>query len=262
MELFFCSHLYLADIISNIGRTLKTNENKFIGEISGLSVSYGNRFAVEDLNLSIREGAALALLGLNGAGKTSTIHAMLGLVRPRTGSILLFGEKHGSIHSYKRIGYVPEDVLLPDFLSAKEYLMFAGSFKIADRQALRTQVGEILEWFELSATKKIRESSKGMIRRMVLAQAFLGPPKLLILDEPLNGLDPILIMKLREYLDKYRKNGGTLFYSSHILGEVEKTCTEIVLIRSGKVVYQSSTENTIAEFGSVENAFAQRLGKS
>jgi ABC-2 type transport system ATP-binding protein len=206
------------------------------------------------------QGAALGLLGLNGAGKTSTIRALMGMLKPRAGTISVFGGRPGSPVAFRRIGFAPENALPPEYLTATEYLRFVGAFRIKDRAKRKEAVEEVRQWFDLAEKKKIREYSKGMVRRLVLAQAFLGNPELLILDEPLNGLDPLVIIKLRERLEAYRKQGGTVLFSSHILAEVEKTCTDVAILSAGKLVHNSSLEVVLEDFGSVETAFASKVG--
>lgn len=227
--------------------------------LSGLRVTYGFRCAVDDLSLSLSSGQSLGLLGLNGAGKTSTIRALLGMIRPRKGTVAIFGGKPGSPKSFKRIGFAPEDGLPPEYLTAEEYLGFVGRFRISDRIERKRQVAELLEWFELHPKKRIKSYSKGMKRRLILAQAFIGQPDFLILDEPLNGLDPLVIIKLRDRLDAYRAKGGSILYSSHILNEVEKSCSHIAMLSAGKLVCLAPVEEVKAEFGSVESAFAAKI---
>lgn len=231
-----------------------------IFELRNLRVAYGFRAAVDDLSLTLVKGQSLGLLGVNGAGKTSTIRALLGMLRPKKGTIQVFGHAAGNTKVFRRVGFAPEDGIPPEYLSAHEYLHFVGAFRIKDRQRRKEEVKEILEWFDLNPQKKIRDYSKGMKRRLVLAQAFLGNPELLILDEPLNGLDPLVIIKLRDRLQSYREQGGTILFSSHILAEVEKTCTDIAILSQGKLVYTGSRQNAVSEFGSIEGAFAKLVG--
>lgn len=231
-----------------------------IFEMKELSVSYGFRRAVEGLNLSHLAGGSLGLLGVNGAGKTSTIRALLGMLKPTRGSITLFGDVPGRPRTFQKIGFAPEDGLPPEYLSAQEYLSFVGGFRIRDGGTRAKEIRELLEWFELVPQKKIRDYSKGMKRRLLLAQAFLGNPPLLILDEPLNGLDPLIIIKLRQRLDGYRKAGGTVLFSSHILTEVEKSCSDVAILSQGKLVCCTKVESLVKEFGTVEAAFAAKVG--
>ncbi len=233
-----------------------------IFQLSGVGIAYSSRFAVEDLNLELKKGESLALLGLNGAGKTSTIRSLLGMLRPRRGEITVLGDRPGRVSNYFRIGFAPEDGLPPDYLSGEEYLNFVGALKIRSKTERKAQIKALLEWFELSPKKRIGEYSKGMQRKLILAQSFLGTPELLILDEPLNGLDPIFILRLRQKLEDYLKAGGSYLLSSHILAEVEKTCHDVAILHEGHLVSRDSVENLAKEFGSVENAFTKKIGKS
>ncbi len=233
-----------------------------IFQMSGVGIAYSFRFAVDDLTLDLKKGASLGLLGLNGAGKTSTIRSLLGMLKPRRGTISVLGDKPGKVRNFFRIGFAPEDGLPPDYLTGEEYLNFVGSLKIKSRNDRKAEVKALLDWFELSPKKRISEYSKGMQRKLILAQGFLGTPEFLILDEPLNGLDPIFILRLRQKLEDYLKAGGTYLLSSHILAEVEKTCHDVAILHEGKLVSRDTVENLTREFGSVENAFAKKIGKS
>lgn len=229
-------------------------------EIDQLKMTYGFRVAVDNLSLMLRKGQSLGLLGINGAGKTSTIRALLGMRRPQKGKVKIFGLSPGDTKTFRRLGFAPEDGVAPEYLTAEEYLSFVAAFRIKVRAKRKEEVGELLNWFELSPKKKIRDFSKGMKRRLVLAQAFLANPELLILDEPLNGLDPLVIIKLRERLQLYQDQGGTILYSSHILSEVEKSCSDIAILSRGQLVYRGTRQEAIGEFGSIENTFAKLVG--
>jgi ABC-type multidrug transport system ATPase subunit len=229
-----------------------------IFQIEGLQVNYGFRTAVDSLSLSLQRGMSLGLLGLNGAGKTSTIAALLGMLRPRRGTVRLFGEKPGSPRLFSRLGFAPEEAVPPEFLSGEEYLSFVGELRVKNSVERKKQVSALLQWFELDPAKRIRQYSKGMRRRLILAQAFLGNPDLLILDEPLNGLDPLIIIKLRERLEAYRASGGTVLYSSHILNEVEKSCSDIAILFQGKLILNAPVPDLVRDYGSVESAFAAK----
>jgi len=225
-------------------------------------VSYGLKSAVESLSLTLSSGASLGLVGRNGAGKTSTIKALLGMVRLRQGSINILGEKPGSTRAFAKMGFAPEDGVPPEYLSGTEYLDFVGSVRRTGNSASRDEIASLLDWFELPPRKKIGEFSKGMKRRVVLAQAFLGQPEFLILDEPLNGLDPLFILKLRQKTEEYLKAGGTLLLSSHILSEIEKACSEVAIVNDGKLMRHAPLKQLVEESGSVEAAFSQVVGRA
>lgn len=229
-------------------------------EVNDLEVRYGRKIAVEGIRLSLKEGECLGLLGANGAGKTSTVKALLGMLSPNKGEVKVWGRKAGDPKGLMRLGFAPEDAVPPEYLTAEEYLHFLGSLRKKKKAERNVAVAELLTWFDLAPKKKIRDYSKGMKRRLVLSQAMLFEPPLLILDEPLNGLDPLVIMKLRDRLDQYRKKGGAILYSSHILAEVEKTCTSVAILSQGKLVYAAGIEELKKEFPSVEAAFAAKAG--
>jgi len=235
-------------------------ETQTVFEIHDLHVRYGSRTAVEGLNLTLRPGECLGLLGANGAGKTSTVKALLGMLKPSQGKVSVWGKAPGDPKGLLRLGYAPEDAVPPEYLTAHEYLKFVGALRKKARREGTPSISDLLTWFDLQPQKKIRDYSKGMKRRLILAQAFLHEPPLLILDEPLNGLDPLVIMKMRERLDLFRKGGGAVLYSSHILAEVEKTCTSVAILSKGKLVYSADLPTLLKEFPSVEAAFAAKAG--
>jgi ABC-2 type transport system ATP-binding protein len=228
--------------------------------VENLTVKYGFRTAVSGLDLHVPRGGAVGLLGANGAGKTTTLHAILGFLRPKSGSISLLGQGKAGPKVFHQIGFAPDDGCPPEYLTGREYLNFVGRFRLPDSAARRKEVDEWLGWFELDPKKRVGGYSKGMKRRLGLAQALLGKPDLVILDEPLNGLDPLFILKLREGLEKYLGAGGTLLFSSHILAEVEKVCSEVAILAGGKLVGQDTVAKLTAEFGSVEKAFQAKVG--
>jgi ABC-2 type transport system ATP-binding protein len=234
--------------------------NSIVFDIKDLRIAYGLIKAVDNLSLRLEQGQSLALLGLNGAGKTSTIRVLLGMMKAKGGETSVLGEPAGNVSKFAEIGYAPEEATPPEFLTGDEYLDFIGGFKIKDRAARKKEVSNLLSFFELDPHKAIRAYSKGMRRRVVLAQALIGNPALLILDEPFNGLDPILIKKLRERLEDYCKKGGSLLLSSHILAEVEKICDHIAVIHKGVVKRFTKTSELVQEFGNVEEAFTKLVG--
>ncbi len=229
-------------------------------QLEGLRVQYGRHLAVDSLSLTVEKGEALGLLGANGAGKTSTLRALMGMMKPSGGRVQVFGANPGSVGVLRRTGFAPEEAIPPERISGQEYLEFIGRMRLPKTAVRKDECAELLESFDLVPHKRVREYSKGMKRRLVLAQAFVGHPELLILDEPLNGLDPLIIVKLRQWLDRYRQNGGTLLYSSHILAEVEKTCTRIAILRRGELVLNVPVPEAVAKYGSVEAAFEATAG--
>jgi ABC-2 type transport system ATP-binding protein len=227
--------------------------------LKNVSVNYGFSKAIESVSFELKKGQALGLIGANGAGKTSSIRALLGMLKIKQGEINILGEKKCTPDVLKKLGFAPEEATPPEYLTAKEYLEFLAKLKTDDPSQNRNQIEEFLNWFELDPNKLVRKYSKGMKRRLVLAQAFLGKPELIILDEPLNGLDPLMIQKLREKLKDYRTQGTSILYSSHILSELENTCTDVVMMHRGSVILKDTVQNLVKEYGGVEKAFAVQV---
>lgn len=224
-------------------------------QFENVSVRYGTKTALESLTLNVPRGAGLAILGLNGAGKTSTIRALLRMIRPASGTVRLFGEPLGMRPDFHRVGFAPEDAEPPEFLSCGEYLSFVAATLGIPRAERKAEVQKFLDWFELPYGKLVRVLSKGMRRRLVLSQAMIGKRDLLILDEPLNGLDPVLIVRLRDRLREYVSSGGTLLYCSHLLSEVEQCCDSVLFLREGRVAATGAMNAVQNEFGTLEKAF-------
>lgn len=236
---------------------MNTPENAF--ELQNVSVRYGSTVAIDNFSLMGSPGQCIGILGVNGAGKTTSIRALLSMVPLHSGSIQIFGKSGRDVESLRRVGYAPEEADPPDFMNPEEYLQFIGRLRLQDPCQVSVQVQEACSWFELEPQKKIRFLSKGMRRRVILAQAFIGNPELVILDEPLNGLDPLLIKKLREKISSLVLAGKTVLYSSHILAEVEKTCTQIAIVSKGALKGTGSVEEMVQKYGSIESAFTEYI---
>src|SRR5947209_9998858 len=191
--------------------------------------------AVVDLSMEVRRGEIFGLLGPNGAGKTTTIKMLLGFVRPSAGNATVGGHAAGSLAARRRIGYLPENPALYEYLNGVEYLRFAGKLAgLSGAEAARS--GEaLLEKVGLSgrADRAIRRFSKGMVQRLGLAQALIGDPEIVILDEPMSGLDPIGRKDVRDLIFSLRSEGRTVLFSTHILSDVEAICDRIGIIAQG-----------------------------
>jgi len=208
----------------------------------GLTRRFGSLVAVDNLDLTVEEGEIYGFLGPNGAGKTTTINMLLGLVYPTSGSVELFGQDATTeireIHS--RIGVLPTHTELYDRLTARKHLAFVTDVKASsdEPEALLERVG-LLD----AADRKAKEFSTGMAQRLKLAMALSGDPELLILDEPTTGLDPNGAREMREIIRTERDRGATVFFSSHILEQVEAVCDRVGILRAGEVVAVDTIEN-------------------
>jgi ABC-2 type transport system ATP-binding protein len=204
--------------------------------------------AVEDLSLSVDEGEVFGFLGPNGAGKTTTIKILLGILYPTSGECKLFGETFNSNSIFApesansklkaSIGYLPEGPYFPEFLTGREVLAFYGRLYGLRGATLKKRIGETLELvgMEYAADRLVQNYSKGMRQRIGLAQSLLNDPKLLVLDEPTVGLDPIARREIRDLMVKLRNQGKTLFVCSHELSEIEMICDRIGIISQGRMI--------------------------
>ncbi|MBL8049271.1 MAG: ABC transporter ATP-binding protein [Chthonomonas sp.] len=194
--------------------------------------------AVRDLSFSVSPGEVVGFLGPNGAGKSSTIKHLMGFQEAKFGEALVFGEKAGQPSANAKIGYLPEVALYYPFLTPLETLKLYGEVQGLRGAALQKEACELLEIVGLSHAlkKQNRTLSKGMLQRVGIAQSLLGSPQLLILDEVTSGLDPVGRKELRNLLLERKRNGATLFFSSHELAEVEMLCDRLLLIHQGKLV--------------------------
>ncbi|HEY9724787.1 MAG TPA: ABC transporter ATP-binding protein [Oscillatoriaceae cyanobacterium] len=196
--------------------------------------------AVDDLALTVPRGVTFGLLGPNGAGKTTTIQMLLGLVRPSAGTAEVLGGAIQSLDVRRRIGFVPEKFQLPPFLSAEEFLDIQGRLCGMRGPALQKRVQVCLEQVGLAARRRDRAGgfSKGMQQRLVLAQALLHEPELLVLDEPTSALDPVGRREVRAIIREAHERGATVLLNSHLLSEVEAVCEEVAILRNGRLVRQ------------------------
>jgi ABC-2 type transport system ATP-binding protein len=220
-------------------------------QVTGLAKTYSGGFqAVKGVSFTVQKGIVLGLLGPNGAGKTTVLRMLMGLVRPTEGSISAFGEPVGpGAPVLARIGAFVEGPGFLPHLSGRDNLRLY--WAATGRPAADAHVEEALEIAELGAAldRRVGTYSQGMRQRLAIAQAMLGLPDLLVLDEPTNGLDPPQISAMREVLRRYAASGRTVVVSSHLLGEVEQTCTHVVVMHRGEVVADGTVEEIIAGGG-------------
>ena len=202
--------------------------------------------AVRGLSLTVPRGSIVAFVGPNGAGKTTTIHTLLGFLKPTAGSVRVFGEPPGPAVA-RRIGYQPEIFYTYPFYSAREALRYYGQLSGMSSSELDQRIPGLIDRMALTDAGKrpISSYSKGMTQRLGLAQALIHDPELLILDEPTSGLDPEGRRLVLDIIVEEKARGRTVFLSSHILSDVEKTCDEVVMVRQGQVVLA----DRVASFG-------------
>lgn len=222
-------------------------------EITGLTKRYRDgQLAVADLSLRVERGQILGLLGPNGAGKTTTLRALMGLLHPDAGTITIFGRRvHAGSAALSRLGSFVEGPGFLPHLSGRANLDLY--WRATGRPAGSAHLAEVLEIAGLGAAidRPVRAYSRGMCQRLAIAQAMLGLPDLLVLDEPMNGLDPPQIREMRDVLLRYAADGRTVILSSHLLGEVEQTCTHVVVMSEGRRLAAGPVADIIGEGGAL-----------
>lgn len=213
-------------------------------EVNNLTKKYGNKVAVDSINLSIEEGDFYGFIGPNAAGKSTTINAMLNFIFPTKGNIKIFG--YDSIKDTKKIkelvGYVPSEVFYDDNMKAGEVLKYTLSYY---PKVNESEIEKYAKIFDLDLTKRMGELSLGTKKKVAVIQALIIKPKLLLLDEPTNGLDPIMQSKLFDILKDLRKKGTTIFMSSHALDEVQKYCSKVAVIKEGKIIKEADISDML-----------------
>ena len=209
-------------------------------EIDGLSKTFkgkrGSRVeALKDLCLNVEQGEIFGFLGPNGAGKSTTIKALMGLIRPTQGNARIMGVDISSPEARRNVGYLPENPAFYDYLSAQEYLLFVGRAFALPEAALREKCDQVLRQLELWDARKrpMRGYSKGMVQRVGLAQVLIHDPEVCILDEPMSGLDPVGRALVKEIILDLKGRGKCVFFSTHIISDVESVCDRVGIILKG-----------------------------
>lgn len=203
--------------------------------------------AVKDLDLEIYPNEIFGFLGPNGAGKTTAIKSILGLIHPTSGKISIFDQPHDRVSIRSRIGFLPETPYFYDYLTADEFMNFYGRLLGVDRSERHEKGRRLLEEVGLKGAEKLqlRKFSKGMIQRIGMAQALLNDPDLVILDEPMSGLDPLGRKEVRDIILRLKEQGKTVFFSTHILPDVEMICDRVGIIREGEMVEVGSLHDIL-----------------
>jgi len=216
-------------------------------EIKNLTKFYGKIKGIENLTLSVKKGEIFGFLGPNGAGKTTTIRTLLGYLKPTTGQAYILGKNiNDNIVDIKReVGYIPGDLNLYGHLNGRQFLDYFASLRNTEMSLL----DNLLKVFDVPLDRKIKGYSKGMKQKLGIIQAFMDDPEIVIMDEPTSGLDPLLQQKFYDFLHSQKKKGKTMFFSSHVLSEVDKICDRIGIIRNGNLVALEDVETLKSKMG-------------
>jgi ABC-2 type transport system ATP-binding protein len=209
--------------------------------IENLSSGYGQMPVLSDVELSVQAGETLGLIGLNGAGKTTLLKSILMLVTPSAGAVRLFGACHRDPESRARLAYLPERFQPPGHLGGQDFLRLTLAFYgLQARRSASALLAEQLDLDPLALTRPIRGYSKGMAQKLGLLATLLTDRPLLILDEPMSGLDPKARIRLKQQLAAYRARGRTIFMSSHILADHDELCDRVAVLHQGRLGYVGS----------------------
>ena len=241
--------------------------------IEGLSKYYHNGYArgkkvLDNLTLTVDQGEVLGLLGPNGAGKTTTFKLLTGLIFPTSGNISIFNREITDPSVRKLIGFLPENPQFHRYLTAEELLTYYGELFSLSKNEIKEKINYVLKLVDLDDARHLllNKFSKGMIQRIGIAQLLLNDPELLILDEPLSGLDPMGRKVVSEMLLTMKKKGKTIIFSSHILSDVESICDRVAILVRGTLVTVDTVANLLHAFSdspvsSLEEAFMERVAQ-
>jgi ABC-2 type transport system ATP-binding protein len=224
----------------------------------GLTKIYGGGWfrrkktaSLDQLNLTVPQGRIFGFLGPNGAGKSTTIKILLGLVYPTSGEATILGEPISNDEVRSRVGYLPENPAFPTHLGAAEFVRQMAKVHKVDSAEIEPRVKECLQLVGLAdrADSPIKEFSRGMLQRLGIAQALVNKPELVILDEPLNGLDPYGRRDLKKIFLNLKSSGCTVFFSSHILSDAQDLCDHVAILNRGQRIADADTKALLAEHG-------------
>jgi ABC-2 type transport system ATP-binding protein len=225
----------------------------YVVEFDGVTHYYKDLCALEDISFAVPRGAIFGLIGPNGSGKTTTLNLMTTLLTPRSGSIRVVGFDlaEDAAAAKARIGYAPEEANVYQGLSPREFGILSGSLHGLTEAESADEVDRLLETFELADRKndQVGGFSKGMKRKSLLISALVHRPDLLILDEPLDGLDVVAQQILKDIIREHTERGGTVIYSTHILEIVDGLCTHVLLLKKGKVVALGTLQEVRDQLG-------------
>lgn len=227
-------------------------------EVQGLKKSFNRGFipkrteVLKGISFKLEPGTITGFLGANGAGKTTTMKCVLGLARPDAGQISFFNGQPLSLEVRNKIGFLPERPYFYEYLTGEEFLRFYGKLSMKlSRQDLNTRINELLALVGLSEARhrRLRAYSKGMLQRIGFAQAIIHRPEIVILDEPVSGLDPDGRQALADLILQISKQGAAVFFSSHLMYDTEMLCQNLVIMRDGQVMYEGATKKFLDDMG-------------
>jgi ABC-2 type transport system ATP-binding protein len=224
---------------------------------------YGNTAAVDGVNLEVPRGSFFGFLGQNGAGKSTTIRMLTGLIPPNGGTIEILGYSlpGQELEIKRRVGLVPDESLLFDRLTGMEFLEFVGRMYSLDRSTAIQRARDLLELFELQPDRKIiAEYSKGMRKRVAMAASLIHHPELFLMDEPFEGVDAVGARLMKDILIDQVRRGATIFLTSHVLEVVERLCDRVAIIDKGRIVTSGAIEDLRTSGESLEDAFVRAVG--
>ena len=233
--------------------------------VEALRKRYRSRdpWAVDGVTFALEPGQAFGLLGPNGSGKTSVVKMIAGLLRPDGGDITLFGSKPGDPAARAQLGFAPEDPDFPKFLRAREVLDYFASLLGLDEDDRKRRIPETLAFAGLDQERRqVRQFSKGMKQRLGIAQAILGRPKLLILDEPTADLDPLGRRDVRALIESLKASGVAVLLNSHLLSEVELVCDTVAILAKGHVLKEGTMAEVVPEGRNLEDVFVELVQAS
>ncbi len=204
---------------------------------------------LKGISIEVKGGEIFGYLGPNGAGKTTTLKCVLGLIFPDQGQIQIFGHPYLSLRAKERLGFLPENPYFYDYLTASEFLRYCTQLTLVDKREKEGRIRTLLQkvGLEASANLQLRKFSRGMLQRIGLAQALIHEPELVLLDEPLGGLDPLGRKEIRDIIVRLKEEGKTVFLCSHILQDIEMICDRVAIILDGEIISQGRLQDLISE---------------
>ncbi len=237
-----------------MSEAVATDDRERLIDVRGLEKTFQVGFferkrvaAVKGVSFDVRRGEIFGFLGPNGAGKTTTIKMLTGLIAPSGGEAFLFGKPVPTPASRERLGFLPENPYVYPYLTPREFVELSGKLSGLRGKALRSRTMQVLEHVKIAyaADRQVRRLSKGMLQRTGIAAALVADPEMLILDEPMSGLDPVGRKEVKDLMFAERDRGRTIFFSTHILGDVEAMCDRVAILREGRVVVSGALRSLL-----------------